>query len=483
MLKAPFMLDDRWVRWLLAPAIVFLSQAINDAYLVDYWHHLSRGREMTRSGVLLDHDVFTYTVPDRRFIDVNWLTQLAYFQLHQLGGLGLVRTVNALILAGAWAWLVGVCKRESRSLEIAMAVGLAVFAGSWQVLAVRPQTMSILLFIGLYDVLLRAELNPRWLLATPLFLALWANVHGAFPAGLMLIGAFTLAQVISRIGRGAWLPVAFWLLACLAAAAATLVNPYGFEIYEYARQTSGIAARREIDEWLPPSWDQPVGVAFFISLPVVLGLLTWSWKSGRRPSWREIILLVLFGSLSARSIRMVVWWLIVAAPMIAIRLADLFPKSRTIEYPPSRAATATVIVLLAICVLSLPPLHPVNPLIRLRPSDDTTANLDKAYEQIASRAERGNVFTKLEWGEYLGWRGYPDFKVNMDGRIEIYPDDVWQQYRDATVRPVNFVPMAADADFAVLDADFHGRVGALEHLPPNWHEIARFGDVIVLERR
>src|SRR5207247_455255 len=141
-------IDDRWVRWLLVPAIVFISQATNDAYLVDFWHHLARGREMVRTGQLLDHDIFTYTVPGRYFLDVNWLTQVAYFHLFSWGGLELVRTINALLLAGAWAWLVGICKRVSGSLEIAMALGLATFLGAWQVFTIRPQTMSILLFIG-----------------------------------------------------------------------------------------------------------------------------------------------------------------------------------------------------------------------------------------------------------------------------------------------------------------------------------------------
>ena len=174
--------DDRWVRWLLVPAIVFISQATNDAYLVDFWHHLARGREMVRTGELLDRDIFTFTVPNAVFLDVNWLTQIAYFHLYSIGGLGLVRTVNALILAGAWAWLVGICKRESGSLEVAMALGLATFLGAWQVLTIRPQTVSIVLFIGLFDVLLRAEKNVWWLCLAPWFLALWANVHGAFPA-------------------------------------------------------------------------------------------------------------------------------------------------------------------------------------------------------------------------------------------------------------------------------------------------------------
>lgn len=476
--------DDRWVRWLLAPAIVFISQATNDAYLVDYYHHLARGREIVQRGELLDFDIFTYTVPGTPFLDVNWLTQIAYFQLDTWGGLGLVRTVNALLLAGAWLWIVAICRRVSGSLEIAMALGLATFLGSWQVLTIRPQTVSILLFVGLYDVLLRAEKDPRWLAATPLFLTLWANVHGAFPAGLMLIGMFTAGRVFALLPGGA-LQVGCWIAACVAAAGATLINPYGWEIYVYAQHTSGISAARRIDEWLPPSWDQGIGVAWFVSLPIVIMTLGWSWSIGRRVSWREAFLLLCFGFLAARSIRMVVWWLIIIAPMLSVRLADFWPRSRQVAYPPNRGALFTVIGLAALCVVSLPPLHAFNPILRLRGQDETTANLEKAYQQIAARGEKGNIFTKLEWGEYLGWRGTPNWKVFMDGRIEIIPDEVWEDYKRITTATVMGMFEILNADFLILDKDFHGRTGLYPAIANfgGWEEIGRDGNVVTFVRK
>ena len=48
----------------------------------------------------------------------------------------------------------------------------------------------------------------------------------------------------------------------------TLANPYGWGIYLYVGQTSNVAAARGIDEWLPPAWDQRIGLAFFASMPL-----------------------------------------------------------------------------------------------------------------------------------------------------------------------------------------------------------------------
>src|SRR5215470_14329413 len=94
-----FLPTDTWVRALLAPAIVFIACGIDRNYQTDLWHHLARGRAIATEGRLLDEDRFTYTVHGKGFQDVNWLSQLAFYELHRLGGLELLQTVNALVLA------------------------------------------------------------------------------------------------------------------------------------------------------------------------------------------------------------------------------------------------------------------------------------------------------------------------------------------------------------------------------------------------
>ena len=41
------------------------------------------------------------------------------------------------------------------------------------------------------------------------------------------------------------------------------------------------------------------------------------------------------------------------------------------------------------------------------------------------RSNQGRLFTRLEWGEYVDWAG-ADKRLSpfMDGRIEIYSDDI-----------------------------------------------------------
>ena len=132
------------VRWLFVPALVFICMMANYGYLTDFWHHLARGRAIVEDGQLLNEDRFTFTVAGTGFQDVNWLTQVIYYRLYELGGLGLVQAVNALTLAATLALLVSMCQRLSGSLPVSVGIGIFVFIGLWQVLTIRPQTFSFL---------------------------------------------------------------------------------------------------------------------------------------------------------------------------------------------------------------------------------------------------------------------------------------------------------------------------------------------------
>lgn len=501
----PLLPTNAWVRLLIVPALAFIALASDHAYLADFWHHLARGRAMAHEGGLVDRDVFTFTVPGREFQDVNWLTQLAYFYLYEHGGLGLVRVVNTLAVAVTLGLLVVFCRRASGSLQIAAGVGILVFFGLWQILTVRPQTFSLLLFVLLYDLLDRAEQRP-WLLAfPPPLLALWANLHGAFPAGLMLVGCFGLAAFWQRVQalreKGGLTAkcltrttVAFaispWSLCLLASAFATLANPYGWRVYLYVGLTSNTAAARRIDEWVPPTLDLWIGKAWLASLVVLPLLIAAAWKvRGHKLTAREVVLIGLFLPLASGSVRMVAWWLLVLAPMVAARLAALFPRARDgveREVPSPGAGLAFGLIVLAMA-FSLPGLQRWNPLLAARQGPRTEDELDALRARLAGHEAGGRVFTRFEWGEYLTWSFWPRYTVFMDGRIEIYPDRVWDDYASVTCGRPGWEHILDDygVDVLLLDADYHARTGLLPQVEQSgrWRQTMREGPALVYLRQ
>ena len=68
-----FLPTDAWVRWAIAPVLVFVALVTDRSYLADFWHHLARGQAMAQTGGLVDRDLFTFTVSGQSFQDVNWI--------------------------------------------------------------------------------------------------------------------------------------------------------------------------------------------------------------------------------------------------------------------------------------------------------------------------------------------------------------------------------------------------------------------------
>jgi hypothetical protein len=266
-----------------------------------------------------------------------------------------------------------------------------------------------------------------------------------------------------------------------ASTLATLVNPYGWGIYLYVGETSQRAIVRRIDEWMPPSWDLWIGKAFFISLFIVAGLLLLAWRNGRTKSARKLLtvrdglLLACFLVLACTSVRMVAWWLLIIAPLAAAWLAQLMPQDQTgQESVPSLGAGLTFAVLTLLVILSLPGLQRYQPLLVLRQQPRVEADLEAVHTELLGQVAQGRVFSRFEWGEYLSWSYSPDFKVFMDGRIEIFPDKVWNQYADVTRGVGDWEKILDDyhVDALLLDSDYHARTGLLLQVErsPHWYK-------------
>jgi hypothetical protein len=485
-----------WVRFAIVPALVFIATATDRNYLADFWHHLARGQAIVADGQLVNEDRVTFTVPGQEFQDVNWLTQVGYSHLFDRGGLSLVQLVNAILLAVTIALVVVHCRGASGSQIVATGVGLFTFFGLWQVLTIRPQTMSFFLFVVTYLVLEFAS-RWRWLLVLPpLLMALWANVHGAFPAGLMLIGAFLLAAIWNDWVQGERLlrSTRSWaLLLCLfASALATLVNPYGIGIYRYVGLTSNRAAERLIDEWVPPSLDQWIGLAFFVSLALMMVLFAATWlRRGRRPTVKELCLCGIFLVLASRSVRMVAWWLLVTAPVAASLISDLLSRERLEQTDEVERSPGTVIVFGLIVLATtfcLPALQSHNPLLQLtRSGPRTEDDLEAVHQHMNANVGSGRIFSRFEWGEYLGWTCPPRYSIFMDGRIEIYPDQVWKEYTAVTCGFDDWQRILDryQVNCLVLDEEYHAKTGLLARVrqSSDWERSYQSRDAVLYLRK
>lgn len=417
-----FRLTDAAVWFLLPIAVAVVAVGMDRNYQTDLWHHLARGRLIVAEGHLIDEDRFSCTLPPGTpLIDATWGWQVANWELYNLGGLNLLQAVNAVTVGATMALLTLLCRRRGAPPIVATAVGVFVFFGLWQqVVLIRAQTTSFLLFVILAVILEASVRHPRWLWMTPLLLTIWVNIHGGFPVGLALIGAYVLAAILGPGTFGErYRRAAPWLLALACCLLATLVNPYGWRVYEYMLHTTNINRIRHIDEWLPTGTDSLIGKIFVTSL---LSLLLLFPLSGRRPAIRELCALAIFLPPACGAVRMVGWWLLVAGPILAAQLAAVWTrKPQPADDQPTVGAAIGCLALVAAMVLSLPWLQGINPIFLAQPAraertEDTLEVVADHLEKVENDRPVG-IFTRFSWAEYLGWRLAPQKRIFFDGRI------------------------------------------------------------------
>jgi hypothetical protein len=482
---------NNWVRFLFAPILVFIATSVDRNYQTDFWHHLARGQAMAEQGKLVNEDLFSYTVAGVPLQDANWLSQLIYSCVYQAGGLSLVQFVNSLVLSAVMAIVVGLCVRSSKSYTASAGMGIFSFLGLWQLLIIRPQTFSLLLFVVIYAVLEFAK-NRRLLLVVPPFLmALWANMHGGFPIGLVLVGSYGLAALwesfLSR-GKRFWQDKALASLSvCMVACfLATFVNPYGWNVYRYVGVTSSVANARRIDEWLPPGLHLFAGKIWVASVLMVMLLFA---LPGRRPKASEISLVLCFLPFSCGSIRMAAWWLLIVAPISTGLLMDKVRRNWSLTEKaesPSWGAALTTLALLGTAILCIPSLEQHNPVLSwLGRTKRTEDDLQRVAQNIRQH-EPGRIFSRFEWGEYLGWSLAPQYKIFMDGRIEIYPDQVWQDFSAITRGRADWEEILDryKVDYLVLDSSgFNADLLPQVRESAKWVEEETAGAAVLFRRR
>ena len=293
----------------------------------DLWWHLKAGELIAHQGIPTTN-LFAWTLPaDASFTYQSWLGEWLLYQLYAHGGLPLVVFARNLLAAltlgcisyNAW-W------RGTSWLRAAFAVVLATAMAS-TIVTPRPQIFAWLP-CALTSVVLaryvRGELRARALALLPPLILVWVNVHGSFVLGLLLIAAYIIGETVAVVQQ---LPGALpgsrlhWLyLVAAATTAATLLNPLGWQVYSYVNAlVSNPAIRAFVTEWQPPRPSSFAGVVVYGSSLLVLGAL-WRWRGVRISDAPLVIGLM---AMAFSSVRHVIWYAIVAAPI----LVSLLPAS------------------------------------------------------------------------------------------------------------------------------------------------------------
>jgi hypothetical protein len=436
----------------IALALFAVTLALQFPLDPDMWWHLRVGQDLW-AGVFPYHDTYTWSMPGYMWVDHEWLTDALMYQVyHGVGLVGLGTIFCAITLA---AYLVAtrtgalIQRHALAGQRLTSAAGwrlgwAAVLVGlliNQDIVGTRPQMITLLGFAVLHHWMwqyLTGERKSLWIVI-PLFWV-WANLHGGFTLGLLLLGLALGALLLVRFipGLGAFFP--FRLIApdrlpaaiCHVglvlggAVAASLVNPYTYHVYEEAIRTGlDSYARTFITEWRPVNFQQTKGLLIGAFLLLFIAWLLWTRK--QRNAW-YLLLLPVFLYLAMTSVRHVAPLMIFMLPWVYATVGDE-PLVQRLAGPEAERwmgvrrapfyyyAYNVVVLLIPLGILVARGVDFVHF------STDMAALAERGRYPLAAvqylRANTGpsdRILNEYNWGGYLIWY-LPEYKVYIDGRM------------------------------------------------------------------
>jgi hypothetical protein len=385
---------------------------------IDLAYQIRTGDIMLHTHGLVRHDLFTFTVPGTPWLDQQWGAQLVFAMVYRaLGWPGLA--LAQIFLGGLTMLFVYLaCRVAGPPPRFAAGLTLGAFAVAWTSLSLRPQLLAAVLFAMSLWLVVGRRRHPRRLLWMPVVVALWANIHGSFFLGPVLLG---LAAFQDRYERR---PEARRVIRVAAVGLlATLLNPFGPRVWSYAY---GIARNpfisKLVSEWQPPTIRHPDDAIFFVSVAAVVYLLA---HRGRPTPWPTLVWLGLFFAMALTAGRNTMWWGLAAAPALAGLIGQAGQRPRR-ELPPSLANTAIAACLVLLVgiffSISLEGGSSHQPGTRVA---DAPAALTAELRRVLQPGDR--IFNLQRWGSWFEL-AIPENPVFVDSRIEIFPGPVWSDY-------------------------------------------------------
>ncbi len=196
----------------LLVALFFISLFVLSARNVtdpDFGWHLRTGEYVVSTLSIPHFDFFSFTASGQTWITHEWLAQVLMYLLYRLGGFGALTLFFALastLTFGVVYLRCGGLSSPGRQPYVAAFVVLLAAIGAAPFWGARPHTISLLLtslFLFILDRYRRERGDRRgrillWLI--PLML-IWANSHGSFALGPVLIAVYLGADWVEKAYR------------------------------------------------------------------------------------------------------------------------------------------------------------------------------------------------------------------------------------------------------------------------------------------
>ena len=409
-----------WLRPLvLALAVLALfsmfSAPVGDP---DTWFHLRTGAYIVQNHKLPVPDPFSWTTnmgqpaypgeETTRELNLKheWGAQVILYLVYAAGGFPGLVLFRAACLTAFCAIIGWIAYRRTGRFYLSLAAGMAAAMMARTVATDRPFVITYLLMAITLWILERR----RGLWALPPLFVFWANTHGGYFMGWVLLGAYCGEALYLRLRKQPPPDEKTLWAASLVAILASGLNPTYFNVVPGLLAYRNSVLQKSLKEWhspdlWPPGW-------YSCLLFAAAGVLIWARRRTRPSDWLLFAVFAAFSLMAQRNVILIG----VIAPIV---IASYLPEWKR-PLPPL-AEFAVPLVLLAIAGQKIAD----GQAFQLRVDDwQYPAGPVKFLKE---HNVTGRMFNIYEWGGYLMWDAWPLQKTFVDGRA--LNESVFQDYR------------------------------------------------------
>lgn len=377
----------------------------------DLGRHLRLGEIIWETHQIPKTNLFSYTNPDFPFINTHWLFEIFVYGVNQTIGLHWMLILKILIFMAS-IWLV--IKTIPKENEILLLpIGFIFFHVLRERLELRPEIFSFLFTAVTYYILTR----NRFLYLLPVIQLLWINTHIYFFVGLALQAIFLIQKRLKKLATILILSVFV-----------SLINPNGINGFLYPLNVTknyGYTIVENQTMFLLENIKFSDPNFLFVKLTggIILVSILFAFLSSRRKSGSnklniaKNILLSLFGLvLALMNVRSFPYLVFLSLPAVLQNFGAV-PWNKV----------TTLLTTSAVVLLTLESFLYLNgDYYRYRADQHQvglyfTESVKKGMDFVLTNNLPDPIYNNFDIGSYILYRGYPKYKVFVDGRPEAYP--------------------------------------------------------------